>query len=191
MTFSPFFGVEWLSGSYAVPGSGVNITRQREVSLAASTRSSSRGTSMSISSNSKLKAAFTLAGQARPAAALFSPSHPPQFLALGEGHLPLEVAAGYGAFDRHFSGHCPNVTTTRQAGGSDPRVGWSAPSTFAGTVMRPSHMIAVPVKQPRVRPPSRGGWKLRLQIHWQNPVLQVFQPGVWTDGAIRLRQGLG
>ena len=34
-------------------------------------------------------------------------SHPPQFLALGEGHLPLVVAASDGAFDRYFSGHFP------------------------------------------------------------------------------------
>ena len=42
------------------------------------------------------------------------PSHPPQFLALGEGHLPLVVAASDGALDRHFSGHFPNVTTIEQ-----------------------------------------------------------------------------
>ena len=72
MTLSPRPGVDWLSGSPAAPGSGVNITRQRGVSLDASTRSSSSGTSMSISSNSKLKAAFTWAGQTTPAAALFS-----------------------------------------------------------------------------------------------------------------------
>ena len=41
-------------------------------SLDASTSSSSSGTSMSISSNSKLKAAYTWAGQTRPAVALFS-----------------------------------------------------------------------------------------------------------------------
>ena len=46
------------------------------------------------------------------------PSHPPQFLALGEGHLDPAVAAGNGAFDRDFSGHFPNVTTTAQGGGS-------------------------------------------------------------------------
>ena len=61
-----------LSSSPAAPGSGVNITRQRGFSLAASTRSSPSGTSMSISSNSKLKAAFTWAGQTMPAVALFS-----------------------------------------------------------------------------------------------------------------------
>ena len=72
MTLSPSLGVDWLSGSPAAPGSGVNITRHRGVSLDASTRSSPSGTSMSISSNSKLKAAFTWAGQTRPAVALFS-----------------------------------------------------------------------------------------------------------------------
>ena len=68
----PHPGVDWLSVSPAAPGSGVNITRQRGVSLDASTRSSSSGTSMSISSNSKLKAAFTWAGHTTPAVALFS-----------------------------------------------------------------------------------------------------------------------
>ena len=65
-------GVGWLSSSPTAPGRGVNITRQREVSLDASTKSSSSGTSMSISSNSKLKAAFTWAGHTTPAVALFS-----------------------------------------------------------------------------------------------------------------------
>ncbi len=64
--------MDWLSGSPAAPGSGVNITRQLGVSLDASTRSSPSGTSMSISSNSKLKAAFSSAGQTTPAVALFS-----------------------------------------------------------------------------------------------------------------------
>ena len=47
------------------------------------------------------------------------PSHPPQFLAFGEGHLPLVVAASDGAFDRDFSGHFLNITTTAPKG---PRV---------------------------------------------------------------------
>ena len=42
------------------------------------------------------------------------PSHPPQLLAFGEGRLPLVVAAGDGAFNRHFSGHFPDVSTTAQ-----------------------------------------------------------------------------
>ena len=45
------------------------------------------------------------------------PSHPPQFLAFGEGHLDPAVAAGNGAFDRDFSGHLPNITTKSQGGG--------------------------------------------------------------------------
>ena len=45
------------------------------------------------------------------------PSHPPQFLAFGEGHLDPALAAGNGAFDRDFSGHFPNFTTTAQGGG--------------------------------------------------------------------------
>ena len=72
MTLSPRPGVGWPSGSPSAPGSGVNITRQRGVSLDASTRNSSSGTSMSISSNSKLKAALTWAVHTTPAVALFS-----------------------------------------------------------------------------------------------------------------------
>ena len=72
MTLSPSLGVDWLSGSPAAPGSGVNITRHRGVSLDASIKSSPSGTSMSISSNSKLKAAFTWAVHTTPAVALFS-----------------------------------------------------------------------------------------------------------------------
>ena len=119
MTLSPRPGVDWLSGSSAAPGRGVNITRQWGVSLDDSTRSSPSGTSMSISSNSKLKAALTWAGQTMPAVALFSPPTPPQFLAFGEGHLDPAVAAGNGAFDRDFSGHFPNITTADQGGGSE------------------------------------------------------------------------
>ena len=63
----------WLLAFVQSPaGSGVSITRQRGVSLDASTRSSSSGTSMSISSNPKLKAALTWAGHTAPAVALFS-----------------------------------------------------------------------------------------------------------------------
>ena len=36
----------------------------------------------------------------------------PQSFAFGEGHLDPAVAAGNGAFDRDFSGHFPNITTT-------------------------------------------------------------------------------
>ena len=36
-----------------------------------------------------------------------------------KGHLPLVVAASDGAFDRHFSGHCRNFTTTEQIDSSD------------------------------------------------------------------------
>ena len=72
ITLSPRPGVDSLSVSPVAPGRGVNITRKRGLSLDASTRSSSSGTSMSISSNSKLKAALTWPGQTRPAVALFS-----------------------------------------------------------------------------------------------------------------------
>ena len=44
-------------------------------------------------------------------------SHPPQFFAFGKGHLDPAVAAGNGAFDRDFSRHFPNITTTAQGGG--------------------------------------------------------------------------
>ena len=44
-------------------------------------------------------------------------AHLPQFLAFGEGNLDPAVAAGNGAFDRDFSGHSPNITTTAQGGG--------------------------------------------------------------------------
>ena len=45
------------------------------------------------------------------------PSHPPQFLPIGKGHPQPSVAAGNGAFDRDFSGHSPNITTTAQGRG--------------------------------------------------------------------------
>ena len=35
-----------------------------------------------------------------------------------------------------------------------------------------------------------GGWKTQLQHRWQTAILQVFQPGVKQDDAVRLRQGL-
>ena len=57
------------------------------------------------------------------------PSHPPQFLAFGEGHLDPAVAAGNGAFDRDFSGHFPNIATTARGRGTGMRAGCSA-STF-------------------------------------------------------------
>ena len=46
------------------------------------------------------------------------PSHSPQFLAFGEGHLQPSVAAGNGAFDLDLSGHFPNITTIAQGGGA-------------------------------------------------------------------------
>ena len=57
------------------------------------------------------------------------PSHPPQFLAFGERHLDPAVAAENGAFDRDFSGHFPNFTTTARGRESGLRAGCSA-STF-------------------------------------------------------------
>ena len=44
-------------------------------------------------------------------------SHPPHFFAFGKGHLDPAVAVGNGAFDRDFSRHFPNITTTAQGGG--------------------------------------------------------------------------
>ena len=49
------------------------------------------------------------------------PSHPPQFLAFGEGHPQPAVAAFDGAFGRDFSGHSPNFTTTARGGGGHAR----------------------------------------------------------------------
>ena len=69
-------------------------------------------------------------------------THPPQFLAFGEGHLRAAVAAGNGAFDRDFRRHFPNITTTAQ--GADMGAGWSASSTSVRKVIRLSRMIAVP-----------------------------------------------
>ena len=115
---------------------------------------------MSISSNSKLKAAFTWAGHTRPAVALMLPSHPPEFLALGEGHLQPAVAAGYGAFDLDLSGHFPNLTTIEQGGSSDLRAGPSASSTLAGKVIGSSAMIA------RSGTPGRHGWKQPFLQPW-------------------------
>ena len=53
----------------------------------------------------------------KPSCSVVLASHPPQFLAFGEGHLQPAVAAGNGAFDRYFSGHFPNIPTTDQGGG--------------------------------------------------------------------------
>ena len=100
---------------------------------------------MSISSNSKSKKAFTwisAAYEARRGVVL--PPYPPQFLALGEGHPPLVVAASDGAFDRHFSSHFPNVTTAEQGYSSDSPARCSASSISDREVTRPSRMIAVP-----------------------------------------------
>ena len=113
----------------------------------ASTRSSSSGTSMSISSNSKLKAAFTWgrAYDARRGAVLAS--HPPQFLSSGEGHLQPAVATGNGAFDRDSSGHFPNITTADQGGDFGHVCRVVSLINFRRQVIRFSRMIAVPVTQ--------------------------------------------
>ena len=68
-------------------------------------------------------------------------SHPPQFLAFGEGHLQSAVAARNGAFDLNLSGHFANITTTEQGEGSYGRAGWPASSTFASKFIRPGHVI--------------------------------------------------
>ena len=59
------------------------------------------------------------------------PSHPPQFLAFGEGHLGPAVAAGDSAFDRDFSGHFPNITTAAQ-GGAGMRAGCFSVNFYLG-----------------------------------------------------------
>ena len=55
-------------------------------------------------------------------------SHPPQFLAFGEGHPQPAVAARDGAFDRDFSGHSP-ILQRQLEEGAGMRAGCSA-STF-------------------------------------------------------------
>ena len=62
---------------------------------------------MSISSNSQLEGSPHVGRAYDARCGVVLPSHPPQFLAFGERHLPLVVAASNGAFDRHFSGHFP------------------------------------------------------------------------------------
>ena len=68
------------------------------------------------------------------------PSHSPQFLAFGEGHLQPAVAAGNGAFERDFSGHFPNITTTARGGVGHARWVFSVnffPGCGAGTIPAP------------------------------------------------------
>ena len=111
------------------PGQWVSITRQWGVSLDASTRNSPhRDIDVNIVEfviEGGLHVGRT--GEAR--CGIVRPSHPPQFLTFGKGHLPLVVAASDGAFDRHPSGHFPNITTTVRGRESDMRAGSSA-STF-------------------------------------------------------------
>ena len=110
MTVSPNLGMDWPSGSPAAPGSGVSITRQRGVFLDASTRSSFQGdinvdiVELPIEGGLHVGRAY----QARRGIVLAS--HPPQFLAFGEGHLQATMAASNGAFDLDLSGHLPNIT---------------------------------------------------------------------------------
>ena len=93
------------------------MTRQRGFSLDASTRSSPSGTSMSISSNSKFEGGLHVGGADEARCSVVLASLLPQSFAFGEGHLDPAVAAGNGAFDRDFSGHFPNITTTAQGRG--------------------------------------------------------------------------
>ena len=121
MTRSPRPCVGWLSVSPVAPGSGVNITRQRGVFLDASTRSSSSGTSMSISSNSKLKAALTWTGQTRPAVALFS--RPTRLSSSRSARVILSRRRqpAIAHLTGTFLGIPPNFTTTAQGGGGHAR----------------------------------------------------------------------
>ena len=86
-------------------------------------------------------------------------SHPPEFLALGKGHLQPAMTSGNRALDRDFSGHFPNITTTEQGEGSDRRAEWSASSTNARKVVRLSHMIAGPAAEAQAGPSGGHGWK--------------------------------
>ena len=81
---------------------------------------------MSISSNSKLKAAFTWAGAYDARRGVVLPSHSPQFLAFGEGHLEPAVAADDGAFDWDFSGHSPQFYNGSSRRGRSMHAGCSA-----------------------------------------------------------------
>ena len=95
----------------------------------ASTRSSPSGTSMSISSNSKLKAALTWAGQTRPAAAWFS--RPTRLSSSRSARVILirRWQPGMAHLTGTFLGIPPNFTTTARGRGSAMRAGCSA-STF-------------------------------------------------------------
>ena len=75
---------------------------------------------MSISSNSKLKA-LHMGGANDSSRSIVLASHPPKFLAFGEGHLQPAVAAGNGAFDRTFLGISPIL----QRKGKEGVPGWA------------------------------------------------------------------
>ena len=121
MTLSPRPGVDWLSGSSAAPGSGVSITRQRGVSLDASTRNSPRGDINVDIVEFEVEGSLHMGRAYDARRGVVLATYPPQLFAFGEGHLEPPVAAGNGAFDRYSSGHFPNITTTAQGEGSGMR----------------------------------------------------------------------
>ena len=85
MILSPHPGVDWLSGPSSAPGSGVSITRQRGVSLVASTRSSPSGTSMSIIVEFEVEGGLHVAKADDARRGVVLPSHSPQFLRVRRG----------------------------------------------------------------------------------------------------------
>ena len=131
-----------IMGSPTVPGSGVNITRQRGVSLDASTRSSPSGTSMSISSNSKLKAAFTSVGQTTTAVALFSRPTRRSSSRSARVIFTRRWQPGMAHLTGTLLGISPILQQQLKEGVSGMRAEWSASATFARKVIRPSRMIA-------------------------------------------------
>ena len=74
-------------------------------------------------------------------------SHPPQFLAFGEGHFLPAMTAGNGAFDLDLSGHFPNVTTIGQRGPQE-RQGRQPPPLLPARSFPPAQRSVSPERQP-------------------------------------------
>ncbi len=69
-------------------------------------------------------------------------SHSPQFLAFGEGHLQPAVAPAIAHLTGTFLGISLILQPQLKEGISGMQTEWSASSTFARRVIRPSRMIA-------------------------------------------------
>ncbi len=116
-------------------------------------------------------------------------SHPPQLLAFSEGHLPLVVAARDGAFDRHFSGNFPHVTTIEQGDSSDVRAEWpphpllparSYDQRLDGCVRNAASGQTHPVRVAGNRAVSSHGCKLSITV----AVGVAIKPGCRASGRI-------